>query len=65
MENKCIICHQPAKYKVKGTANFYCEDCAIELFGDLSYLIPISEDDSTESWNEEIDSLENMDDLDE
>ncbi|MEM2115510.1 MAG: hypothetical protein QXD62_00135 [Candidatus Woesearchaeota archaeon] len=48
MQKLCIICQNPAKYMIKGTAIYYCEDCAKEFFEDISYLVPISEDSSLE-----------------
>jgi hypothetical protein len=35
---KCMICAEEAKYRIKGTSDFYCEDCAQENFSDLSVL---------------------------
>lgn len=35
---KCTICDGNAKLKMKGTQNYYCEDCAKSLFADISYL---------------------------
>lgn len=36
---KCINCNKNiAKYYIKGTLEFYCKDCAKELFGKLGYL---------------------------
>jgi hypothetical protein len=41
---KCIICDAPAPYVVKGTANGYCEEHAIEFFGDVTYLVKAKEE---------------------
>jgi len=38
LEKKCIICEDNAKYSIKGSNDYYCKDCAIEYFGDLSHL---------------------------
>ena len=43
MPKQCIICGKEAKYLIKGTNNYYCEECAEELFGDIEYLQKISE----------------------
>lgn len=44
MEKKCHICDKPAKFKISGTSDFYCEECAIEFFGDLSCLVEIEQE---------------------
>ncbi len=44
MPKKCHICSQEAEFKIKDTNDFYCKDCAIEHFGDLSYLKTIEEE---------------------
>jgi hypothetical protein len=36
---KCTICEAEAPYAVKGTSTFYCEEHAIEFFGDITYLV--------------------------
>jgi hypothetical protein len=38
MGKKCIVCSDPAKYKIKGTSDYYCEECAIEHFSDVDLL---------------------------
>ena len=38
MAKKCIICRCEAKYKIKDSSEFYCEECAKEHFADTSYL---------------------------
>ncbi len=43
MTKKCIICNDPALYVIKNTKDYYCQECASEQFGDLSYLISIEE----------------------
>ncbi|MDD2840779.1 MAG: hypothetical protein PHY80_06785 [Rickettsiales bacterium] len=35
---KCIICGENAIYRIKGTNDFYCKECAIENFSDISVL---------------------------
>lgn len=37
--HKCSICGKPAPYQIKGTTTYYCQECAEELFGDVSYLV--------------------------
>ncbi len=41
---KCIICEGEASYKIKESVECYCADCAVESFGDLSYLQKIEEE---------------------
>jgi len=36
-------CEDKAKFVVKGTNDFYCEECAKENFGDLSVLVAVEE----------------------
>ncbi|MGM5482501.1 MAG: hypothetical protein ACQESF_03490 [Nanobdellota archaeon] len=43
MPKKCSICGEEASYCIKGTNDYYCKDCAIEHFGDLSMLLKIEE----------------------
>lgn len=44
MPKKCIICGDEAAYRIKDNADFYCEECAEENFGDISYLEKIEEE---------------------
>lgn len=44
MKKKCNICEEPASFRIKDTNDFYCKDCAIEHFGDLSYLKQIEDE---------------------
>ena len=41
MPKKCIICGEEAKYSIKGTSDFYCDECARENFSDVSMLIAV------------------------
>jgi hypothetical protein len=43
MGKKCIICEDEAKYLIKDTSDYYCEECANESFGDLSVLVSVEE----------------------
>ena len=43
MNKKCIVCGKEAKYCIKATSDYYCEECAKECFGDLSYLHKVEE----------------------
>lgn len=43
MHKKCIICDGPAEFMIKDTNDYYCNTCAAEQFGDLSYLIKVEE----------------------
>ncbi len=44
MAKKCIICDDPAEYKIKDSLDYYCKECAGEHFSDLSILIEVEED---------------------
>ena len=41
MDNKCLICSAKAKFKISSTNDYYCEDCAVEFFGDISCLLKV------------------------
>ena len=43
MTKKCIICDNPAKYSIKNTSDFYCEECAKQQFSDLKFLVNVEE----------------------
>jgi hypothetical protein len=43
MGKKCILCEEEAKYLIKDTSDYYCEECANESFGDLSVLVSVEE----------------------
>ena len=43
MSKRCLICEQEAKYAIKDTKDYYCEECAQDQFGDISYLVKIEE----------------------
>ena len=44
MSKKCIICNDPAEYKIKDSLDYYCADCAIENFSDISVLVKVEEE---------------------
>ncbi|PIN86007.1 hypothetical protein COV19_06655 [Candidatus Woesearchaeota archaeon CG10_big_fil_rev_8_21_14_0_10_44_13] len=44
MGKKCIICGQEAKFSIKDSSEFYCQDCAEEQFGDLDMLVKVEEE---------------------
>jgi len=44
MSKKCIICGEEATYKIKDTADFYCQTCAEENFGDITMLVKLEEE---------------------
>lgn len=46
MAKRCIICNKEAKYKVKDTSEYYCEECAEENFGDITLLIKVEEEEA-------------------
>ena len=39
---KCVVCHDPAEYSIKGTNEFYCKECAIDSFGSTKYVKKIT-----------------------
>ena len=43
MTKVCIICDDKAGFVIKNTKDYYCEECATEQFGDLSYLLKVEE----------------------
>lgn len=43
MPKKCIICGSEAGFCIKGSNEAYCEECAKDNFGDLSYLQKVEE----------------------
>jgi hypothetical protein len=43
MAKKCTICEEEAQYNIKGTSEYYCDDCAKENFSDISLLQKIEE----------------------
>ncbi|HLD00966.1 MAG TPA: hypothetical protein VJC39_04430 [Candidatus Nanoarchaeia archaeon] len=44
MTKKCIVCSAEARYKIKDTSDFYCQECAQENFSDLDMLLKIEEE---------------------
>jgi hypothetical protein len=38
MPKKCIICGVEAKFCIKDTSDFYCEECAKENFSEIELL---------------------------
>ena len=43
MVKKCTICGEEARFGVKDTSDYYCEECAEENFGDVSLLVSVEE----------------------
>jgi len=43
MGKKCIICGEEARFSIKGTSDFYCEECAKEHFDDIAVLVRVEE----------------------
>jgi hypothetical protein len=43
MPKKCIICGKDAKYNIKDSSEYYCEECAHEHFDDISALVKVEE----------------------
>ncbi|MBS3124432.1 hypothetical protein J4437_07440 [Candidatus Woesearchaeota archaeon] len=44
MTKKCIICNNEASFQIKGTADYYCKECAEENFADLDLLVKVEEE---------------------
>ncbi len=44
MTKVCVICDDKAGFVIKNTKDYYCEECATEQFGDLSYLLKVEEE---------------------
>ena len=60
MGKKCIICNHEATLSIKGTSDFYCEECAKEQFEDTAYLTKI-EDQSNNKIKKVIEDEDNED----
>ena len=43
MAKKCIVCGEEAMYAIKGTSDYYCEECAQENFSDVALLVKVEE----------------------
>lgn len=43
MNKKCIICGMEAQFLIKDTSDYYCEECALEQFSDVSLLVKVEE----------------------
>lgn len=43
MPKKCSICGEEAKYQIKDTSDYYCEECAEENFSDIALLKKVEE----------------------
>tara|TARA_Y100000034_G_scaffold24312_6_gene28357 strand:- start:4285 stop:4518 length:234 start_codon:yes stop_codon:yes gene_type:complete len=43
MAKKCTMCGAEAKYWIKDTSDYYCEECAIDSFGDITVLVKVEE----------------------
>jgi hypothetical protein len=43
MKKKCIICDESASLMIKDTNDYYCEDCAVDNFDDISLLVKVEE----------------------
>lgn len=40
---KCIICSAEATYKIRDTADYYCDECAADNFSDVSFLEKVAD----------------------
>jgi len=43
MPKKCIICEKEAKFCIKNSSEYYCEECAKEHFSDIELLQKVEE----------------------
>lgn len=43
MGKKCIICNDEAKFTIKGSSEYYCNECAEENFSDIDLLQKMDE----------------------
>jgi hypothetical protein len=44
MVKKCVDCDNEAKFKIKDTSEYYCQECAEEHFSDLTLLVKLEEE---------------------
>lgn len=44
MAKKCVDCAIEARFKIKDTSEYYCENCADEHFSDLALLIKVEKE---------------------
>ncbi|GEM_PF-1517896 len=44
MAKKCILCGDEARFKIKDSPDFYCQDCAEDSFSDLDLLVKVEEE---------------------
>ena len=44
MAKKCIVCDDEAKYKIKDSSDYYCQECAEENFNALDLLLKLDEE---------------------
>ncbi len=44
MAKRCILCGEEAKFKIKDSTDFYCQDCAEDSFSDLDLLVKVEEE---------------------
>ena len=52
---RCTLCDAEANYCIKGSSECYCEECAVENFGDITYLIKV--EDAAKELKDKIDQL--------
>ena len=41
---KCIICGGLAEFQIKGTSNYYCRECAEQMFNDTRLLLKVEKE---------------------
>ena len=44
MGKKCTLCGSAARYSVKDSSEYYCDECAIDNFSDVGVLQPLEEE---------------------
>jgi len=43
MAKKCTLCSAEARYMIKDSSEYYCDECALENFSDVGVLQPIED----------------------
>jgi len=55
IHKRCFICGAEAEYCIKGSSECYCEECAVDNFGDITYLIKV--EDAARELKDKVDQL--------
>ncbi len=49
MNKRCTLCEERAEYAIKNTNDYYCRECAEELFDNVSCLVKVEERNASEN----------------